>query len=549
MGSSEASSPVKLKNWFFGLRSRVGLRARIVWNLSLLMVCAVVLINFIFFKMVERQWYQNLIEQEKMFLQVFGKVLSPLLSQASLHLDDGFKGKHELNSLLSSFEQQRSWEQIAVVSPQFKVIYHSDPARIGGVENNVHVKSALAMKLPMTSYVREPGLLKTMSAPKAWIAAPLLDGRNVIGGVLVALPPFSLWDVLGGSGYYLLLYLLVFTGFLILFGGMLISLSVVHPIKALTSATEKVAEGDLDYRVEEEGENEVSQLAGHFNVMVQRLKKSHADINEHLADLERANQKLVQSRAEVIRSEQLSTVGKFAASMAHEIGNPLSAILGYLDMMIKKRVSSDEYQEYLERMERELSRIDQTLRTLLSFSRPSPEEMKRVNVNQVMEEAWQLLSHHPSASRVRPKLRFSQGLPETLADGHQLQQVLVNLILNAMEAMPEGGELTLETLRQKFRGFLQGDEGMPRRRKEDRRLPFSEGEEIVSLTVGDTGEGIPPDVRRKIFDPFFTTRPMGDGVGLGLTICHRIVESFGGIISVSSELGRGSTFEILLPLA
>jgi hypothetical protein len=277
---------------------------------------------------------------------------------------------------------------------------------------------------------------------------------------------------------------------------------------------------------------------------------------------------LKQAQEELIRTEKLASIGRFAAGVAHEVGNPLGAILGYTSILQKEGIDREESKDYLKRVEREIERINRIVRELLDFARPSQFEIKDVEINKVIESALSLLSYQKDFKNIETQLDMQPDLPMIKGDESQLSQVFINIILNANDAMPNGGILRIQTRTHVVENpdvdRLQGI--YPRRRKSDpmesdysrmRKADplavlfkkFSEGDQLVKIRISDTGIGIKKEDLENIFDPFFTTKDPNKGTGLGLSISLRIVESLGGEIRVESEVGKGATFEVYFPVA
>jgi len=268
--------------------------------------------------------------------------------------------------------------------------------------------------------------------------------------------------------------------------------------------------------------------------MLKRIADHKDRLEAHVRSLETANLELKEAREEVLRSEKLSSLGRLAAGVAHEVGNPIGAILGYTNLL-KDHVSDNEVAtDYLKRIEKEVTRTDTIVRELLDFSRPSPSEPVRVDVNDLIRESTGFLAHQKLMESIEIETALDQGVGVAWADADQLKQVLVNLMLNAGDAMEGGGALTITSRRISLRRKEVDSDEPPR--------------EHVQISVTDTGKGIAPSELNKIFDPFYTTKPPGKGTGLGLAISLRIIESFNGSIHVESIEGEGSTFTIELPL-
>ena len=270
----------------------------------------------------------------------------------------------------------------------------------------------------------------------------------------------------------------------------------------------------------------------------------------------------------MIRTEKLASIGRFAAGVAHEVGNPLGAILGYTGILKKGGMDSEEAKDYLKRIENEIERINKIVRELLDFAKPSKFEIREVEINKIIENTLSLLSYQKDFKNIENRLDLQSNLPLIKGDESQLSQVFINIILNAIDAMPNGGKLQIQTGGHVI-DYLYGDSfqrAYPPRRKSDpiesdysnlRKsdpLPalltkFSKGDRLVKVRISDTGSGIKKEDLENIFDPFFTTKAPDKGTGLGLSISLRIVESLGGEIRVESEEGRGTTFEIYFPSA
>jgi two-component system NtrC family sensor kinase len=235
-------------------------------------------------------------------------------------------------------------------------------------------------------------------------------------------------------------------------------------------------------------------------------------------------QRLQTAQEELIQAEKLTSLGQMAAAIAHEINNPLAGVLVYTKLLMKKTdgntLAKEEALSYLSKMEAEISHSSRIIRNLLDFARQTEPKLRETDVNQAIEKALSLVAHQAQMQGVKVIKELNPSLPPTIADSDQLQQVFTNLILNAIQAMPQGGELALRTA-------LIGD-----------------GQ--LKLDVQDTGYGISKENLRKLFTPFFTTKEKGKGVGLGLAVAHGIIERHKGKIEVQSEVGKGTTFSIYL---
>jgi signal transduction histidine kinase len=257
---------------------------------------------------------------------------------------------------------------------------------------------------------------------------------------------------------------------------------------------------------------------------VAREKELQEKLSKAYEELSQSLQQLKESQEQLIQAEKLTSLGQLAASIAHEVNNPLSGVLIYTQLLEKKikgdGVPKEVALEYLSKMEAELSRSTKLIANLLDFARQSPPSFRQVNINEVVDRSLDLAAHTAKMQQVEVTKELTPLLPEITADFDQLQQVCTNLILNAIQAMPEGGKLTLRT-------SLDND--------------------YVKIEVSDTGYGISPENMRKLFTPFFTTKHAVKGVGLGLAVSYGIIQRHHGRIEVHSKEKAGTTFTVYLP--
>jgi two-component system NtrC family sensor kinase len=309
---------------------------------------------------------------------------------------------------------------------------------------------------------------------------------------------------------------------------------VDRPLKRLQEGTERLSKGDLGYQIELPSQDQIGDLASSFNSMSVQLRGANEELVSWTRTLEdRVEQKTRELRRaydEVLHVETMSSLGKMAAVVAHEINNPLSGILTY-SKLLKKWVSSDEAGrekkgealQCLDLITAESRRCGDLVKNLLSFSRQSPMNVQPTDINQVVQQCVLLLRHNLDHSAIELNLTLGEGLPRLQCDPSQIEQVLLAVIVNAMDAMSRGGNLWLET-----------------------RLP--EGGSWIAITVRDDGGGIAPEMLPKIFEPFVTTKEYGHGTGLGLAVSRSIIERHSGKISLQSEPGKGTTVTITLPV-
>ena len=353
----------------------------------------------------------------------------------------------------------------------------------------------------------------------------------------------SLADIassISGMQRFIVLYAVVDSVIIIALGVYFLSVFIIRPIRRLESTASLIAGGDLDRRAVVERDDEIGSLAAKFNTMADRLE-------EEIKRLERVNAELVETQEELLRTSTLAAVGRLAAGIAHEIGNPLGAVSGYLDILRKGVDDEEEERDILERTEREISRINRIVRDFLDISRPSDKPLREVDVNALLRETLALLSHDSTFRDVEVELLLKDDIPPVIIDEDKLRQVFMNILLNAAEAM--GGTGTIVVATSTEARPVEPTKGV-KVRKGDPDFGAAMGRrrmrEFVVVTFRDSGCGIRKEDIGRIFDPFFTTKEPGKGTGLGLFVSQGIIKTFGGTIEVESTEDEGSVFRVIL---
>ncbi|MGH7821430.1 MAG: ATP-binding protein [Candidatus Binatia bacterium] len=333
-------------------------------------------------------------------------------------------------------------------------------------------------------------------------------------------------------------------------------------LEDLIGAAEAIAGGDRERRLPVAADADLGRLATAVNEIAERLLRNEDLLGENIRSLQRVNKQLREAQETLVRSEKLATIGRLAAGVAHEIGNPLGAIVGYLDILKREAGLGEETRNWLSRMDGEARRIDVIIRELLDFSRPSDTALVAIDVNEVVESALSLVSHQKMFSKVRLQRELAASLPAAMAERHRLRQVLVNLLMNSCDAMPDGGGIRLKT--EVATAPLEQDPAvaLPPRRSDDppqadyshlrptlvhdptSERRFESRARWIRIRVADEGRGIPPAELREVFDPFFTTKPPGKGTGLGLAIALSTIQSFRGRIHIESRVNVGTTVTV-----
>lgn len=301
--------------------------------------------------------------------------------------------------------------------------------------------------------------------------------------------------------------------------------TIIQPLQDMIFATNKIAQGNLNQKVEINFRDEIGELAQSFNQMTKNLKMA----NEKLIHWGKTLEERVEERTKelremqdyLIQSEKLASLGKISAGVAHEINNPLTSILINAHLMLEKTEKKHPFHEYLNLIADETSRCTNIVKGLLEFSRQDPPQKVYSDVNEIINRTLQLLENQASFQNIRIIKKLNENLPRTKLDENKINQVFWNLMINSSEAMPKDGTLTIVS-------------------------QFSADENYIEIDFIDTGVGIPKEAINKLFDPFYTTK--SNGIGLGLAISYGIIEQHQGKIEVKSEPGQGSVFTISLPV-
>jgi len=320
------------------------------------------------------------------------------------------------------------------------------------------------------------------------------------------------------------------TVILALAGMILLSRIVVRPVRKLLKMTEEYTEGEFMVPLEANSGSEIRKLSRSLGHMLRRLEENKKDLQDHIASLEKANEDLRRAQNEIIRSEKLASVGRLAAGIAHEIGNPIGIVLGYLELIGRADTGQEERADYLARVEMEITRISRTIRTLLDFSRAGEESPENLSVHALLRETLEMMRPQPVMEEIRTDLALEASEDVVVADPGRLQQVFLNVLMNAGDALEEEGAGRLGAGEKTIRIETRSESGR------------------IEVRIHDNGPGIPSGQLHQVFDPFYTTKDPGKGTGLGLSVSHRIVEDLGGSIRVSSTPGKGTTAIIDLPL-
>lgn len=497
------------------------LRASVIAQLSLLILAAMLLCDVVMIRFAERDLIRARIREARILCLALEGRLSGV---------EGLE-KGELQLPARRLLRETAFDSILVVD------------RTGEVVLDVHETADKGSSIPAAEGTRVAGIRQEEVAfiGRTWavmwfgpeairVTVPARAETRTAVGISVQGSLVPLYLDLRASQKILLFYIALDTLILALAGMVLLSRVVVHPIRKLLKMTEEYRGGDFLVPMEATSGSEIRRLSFSLSSMLKRLEENREVLKEHITSLEQANQELRRAQDEIIRSEKLASVGRLAAGVAHEIGNPIGIVLGYLDLIGHKDISEEERADIIQRVESEVTRISHIIRTLLDFSRVSDSLPQKVFVHELIQDTIYMLEPQSIMEGVHAELLPGADKDEVYADPGRLKQVFLNVLMNAADALSEE------------QGRERGGQ-RPVIRIETR----SEGGRI-EIRTSDNGPGISREGISRIFDPFYTTKDPGRGTGLGLSVSHRIMEDLGGSIHVTSVEGKGTTAVITIPL-
>ena len=505
------------------------LRTGVLTYLAFLIICAMLLINVVMVKFTERDLIRTRLSTGRLILHTLEQKAGREI--AGLHktwdeLSSTPRFKKETAHLLGA----GGYSGVLVINSEGRKVFSSGPWGKAEKKALSLSREALLTKKPLSSFSGHTWGVIWLARERINVAGPLIFEGRTFGSATICASLNPLYQEMRRSEKIILLYIFLNTALLVLFGSFLLSRTVVKPIQRLLGITDQFREGEPLPLILDSSRNEIGQLFRSLNMMLKRLEENKQELKAHISSLEQANLEIKKAQEEIVRSEKLASVGRLALGVAHEIGNPIGIVLGYLELLKGEDLTQGERQDFLSRIESEISRISQTIGQLLDFSRPASGKQEPTSVHDLIRETLDMLRPQPMTAHmsITPVLEAEKDTAFT--DPDQLRQVFLNVIINAAHAMMGGKnseeEATGTTL----------------------VINTEDKDDSIELRFIDNGPGISEEDLGRIFDPFYTTKDPGQGTGLGLSVCYRIMEGLGGSIRAESSLGKGTTIIINIPL-
>ncbi len=503
-----------------------GLKSNILINIAVILFIGMILINFVTVMTVQRDLIRGEIARGHLLLSIIEQHLF-------VSSGDGLQtaSVYPVEMLL----QRPDFICATVLDKQGQIIFSGGAACEKKDTLIADTKESIRMGRPATRYSGKTWGIFWLQDRYMTTSVPFFRNGTIVGGAGVTTSLKPIYERQRRSQKAFFIYILINTIVLTFVGVYRISKIYLVPLQRLASRAEEYREDDGQLFTVRKEDNDLRQLSQSLNLMLERIAEDKKTLRYTVMSLEKANIDLKQAQKEIIRAEKLASVGRLSAGIAHEIGNPIGIVMGYLELLRQEDITDEEKLEYIHRTVDEINRINTIIRQLLDLSRPSKEGVAPVHVHDIINEITNVTRFQPLMSGISIKLFLGAENDMVVADPNQLRQVFLNLMINAADAIssnppPVDGELVIKS-------EIESDP--------DSRNTSS----TLKITVSDNGPGISPENLGNIFDPFFTTKETGKGTGLGLSVSFMIIESVDGKITAASEASKGTTMVIRLPLS
>ncbi|MFC1850082.1 ATP-binding protein [candidate division CSSED10-310 bacterium] len=521
-----------------------GIRFKVIFGVVIIMIMIMTGMTFVLIEKGQEDILQQVEKRGKALISYLENNIQAQYQDKERFLEmsksDVFQ---KITSLYTSDPELR---ELLIISQSKRIIAHSNEEMWGHYYPEPDVDAVFNIG-------KETALIVGHQKENMVIIKPILYDGEVLGVIRAVFTLSEVLENLSLSRISTFKVIFVESVVIIIFISLLLSMMVARPIERLAKITNKIASGDLNSRVERVSNDEFGYLASAFNRMTEQLQKTHRSLEQHIHSQEDAYRALKETQDHLIASEKLASVGRLAAGVAHEIGNPLSSILGYTDILAMTDLRDADKMDYLKRIQQAIDRIQKIIRELLDFSRPASLEVHPIDLREVLNKTTLLASHHPALQNINIEMDLPPDLPYVIADEHPLSQVFLNILINGAQAMKNTPGEERNQINISVAVFPQQPESSG---LDENKLIVGESfsyqaADNCSLIVSfrDYGPGISKENLGRVFDPFFTTKSSGEGSGLGLTICHTIVDRLHGSIKIESIVGTGTTVSVSLPAA
>lgn len=491
-------------------------RLKIILTLALFMGLAMALSDVVLTLHHQRSLIISQIEQSRITAALVAKLV-----QTTTPDEEGERSQH-----IQTLRKIR--QALVLTDKQGKIWYDSSRATEKLRQQITHLSHQTQASQRPGSQILRAGFTIFGPSYRAFIQArPIMSTTGQVQGSVVVLADLQDLNKTLLSGQRLfLLYCLFNLAILVFLAYLRLSRLFIHPLQVLTKRAEEYQDEEDFLFISGEPSDDFAALSSSLNAMLRRIKSDRATLEEMVSQLEKTNHSLRQAQEEIIRAEKLAAVGRLSAGIAHEIGNPLGIVMGYLELLQEDDLTPEEKADCLHRAMDEIQRINTIIRQLLDLARPDPTEEKIISCHALLQKICQGLTLQPLLAKMKIELLTTAQNDQIMLDGEKLQQVILNIILNAADACAAINEphLLIRTANTRI-----------------------DQQPVLEISLEDNGPGIAPENHTAIFDPFFTTKEPGKGTGLGLSVSYMIITAAKGRLTASNT-EQGSKFVIILPL-
>ena len=506
------------------------LKTKIAIHLAVLLLIGMVLIDFVMIIVAQKALLQCEISKGYIFLSGVENNFNALSPSKNISMDAVYK--HTIDSL----RKDTRFFGVLMIDANSNEIYSADDTYPFFDELKTLTLQAIQSGKKNERFLGTTWGVFWEQSRRFIISIPLFRNGRIVAGAGVAVSLENVYKSLRQTQFLLFSYIFINTIVLTLIGFYRLTKVTVKPLQKLVERADEYREDDEIFFRYEKTDNEFDKLSRSLNSMLKHIAEDKEKLKHTVVSLEKANLDLMQAQKEIVQAEKLASVGRLSSGIAHEIGNPIGIISGYIELLKQDDIADGDKKEFILRTEKEINRINTIIKQLLDFSRPSRDSLTPVSVHKIIEDTMNVFKYQPAMTDIDVVLDLGAKTDIVLADADQLRQVFLNVMINAADAIVSSerrltGNITITSeIENKPQKDLSGDI------------------DILRINTIDNGVGIDKENLAHLFDPFYTTKEPGKGTGLGLSVCFMIVEGIGGEIQVSSHPGEGTTISILLPI-
>lgn len=504
-----------------------GFRTKIAFNVALLLLLSAVITDVLAVLVLQGVLVRTRLERDTRLMERVGRLVLPVKVEAAQRTDASF------SMLPADILPRETFPAVAVFDRDGGLVFKRESRSHPLQPLAKAAQSAIASKRVIQENVGLTWAVFWWSAPAALVTVPIESGGSMSGAIAAIVPLAPLYDNLRHYNKPVLYFILINSIILTAAGLYRIFRIYLHPIDRIVKQVDDYSlNEDLFFAFRRE-DNELNRLSSALNRMLKRIVEDQHKLKKSVSSLEKANEELKAAQNEIVRAEKMASVGRLAAGIAHEIGNPIGIVLGYLELIRQPGLDKEELGDFAGRAEKEIQRINTIIRQLLDLARPKENRPQQTSIHAVLEEIASVMGMQPMMSDIKIDLSLVAEKDSLYTNPEQLRQVFLNLLLNAGDAINDE---------------QHGGRGLIKIATWNTYSDNPKMRSALAIRFEDNGKGIPADQIESVFDPFYTTKAPGKGTGLGLAVSYMVIEKMGGTISVESVTQERTRFTIVLPM-